>query len=75
MIIACQTATAEGAVITVLLRQGLHLGRDVFRTTLPDRKLPSMLRTRRLSADQRAAIQAAVRATEGATIESDQLQR
>jgi len=75
MIIACQTATAEGAVITVLLRQGLHLGRDVFRTTLPDRKLPSMLRTRRLSADQRAAIQAVVRATEGATIESDQLQR
>jgi hypothetical protein len=51
MIIAYQTATGEGAVITVLLRQGLHLGRDVVRTTLPDRKLPSMLRTRRRSAD------------------------
>jgi hypothetical protein len=75
MIIACQTATAEGAVITVLLRQGLHLGRDVFRTTLPDRKLPSMLRIRRLSAEQRAAIQTAVRATDGATIQSDQPQR
>ena len=75
MIIECWTATAEGAVITVLLRQGLHLGRDFFRTTLPDRKGPSMLRTRHLSADQRSAIQAAVRATEGATIESDQPQR
>ena len=75
MIIECWTTTAEGAVITVLLRQGLHLGRDFFRTTLPDRKLPSMLRTQRLSADQRSAIQAAVRATDGATIESDQLQR
>jgi hypothetical protein len=75
MIIECWTTTAEGAVITVLLRQGLHLGRDVVRTTLPDRKGSSMLRTRRLSADQRSAIQAAVRATEGATIQSDQPQR
>jgi len=75
MIIECWTSTAEGAVITVLLRQGLHLGRDVFRTTQPDRKGPSMLRTRILSADQRSAIQAAVRATEGASIASDQLQR
>jgi hypothetical protein len=75
MIIECWTATAESAVITELLRQGLHLGRDVFRTTLPDRKLPSVLRTGRLTADQRSAIQAAVRATDGATIESDQPQR
>jgi hypothetical protein len=75
MIIECWTPTAEGAVITVLLRQGLHLGRDVVRTTLPDQKLPSMLRTRRLSTDQQSAIQAAVRATEGATIESDQPER
>jgi len=75
MIIVYQIATGEGAVITVLLRQGLHLGRDVVRTTLPDRKLPSMLRTRHLSADQRAAIQAVVRATDGATIQSDQPQR
>ena len=75
MIIECWTATAEGAVITLLLRQGLHLGRDVYRTTQPDRKEPSVLRTRRLSADQRSAIQAAVRATDGATIESDQPQR
>ncbi|HEY3232891.1 MAG TPA: hypothetical protein VGJ87_26905 [Roseiflexaceae bacterium] len=75
MIIECWTSTAEGAVITALLRQGLHLGRDVFRTTLPDRKGPSVLRTRRLSADQRSAIQAAVRATEGASIDSDQPQR
>jgi hypothetical protein len=75
MIIECQTARAEGAVLTVLLRQGLHLGRDVFRTTLPDRNRPSMLLTRRLSAAQQAAIQAAVRATAGATIQSDQLQR
>jgi len=51
MIIVYQIARGEGAVITVLLRQGLHLGRDVVRTTLPDRKLPSMLRTRRRSAD------------------------
>jgi hypothetical protein len=75
MIIECWTAAAEGAVITVLLRQGLHLGRDVFRTTLPDGNRPSMLRTGRLSADQRSAIQAVVRATEGASIESDQPQR
>jgi hypothetical protein len=75
MIIECWTTTAEGAIITVLLRQGLHLGRDFFRTTLPDRKLPSVLRTGRLSTDQRSAIQAAVRATDGASIESDQPQR
>jgi hypothetical protein len=53
MIIECQTTTAEDVIITVLLRQGLHLGRDYFRTTLPDRNLSSMLRTRQLSAVSR----------------------